>query len=91
MSEKTTIFTEGFYLNKVSERAPEFIKTNISIKLDQATPWLLGEARKHMDKDGFVRLVGKESKGGKLYFEVDTYQKPTEAAAPAADDVEIPW
>lgn len=87
MSEKTTIFTEGFYLNKVSERAPEYIKANISINVAQATAWLLGEANKYKDEKGYVRLVGKESKGGKLYFEVDTY-KP--ADTPASTNEEVP-
>lgn len=80
--EKTTIFTEGFYLNKPNENAPEFIKANVSINVAQATAWLLGEAKKYQDEKGYVRLVGKESKAGKMYFEVDTWKPKTESALP---------
>ncbi len=89
MNEKTTIFTDGFYLNKVSEKAPAFIKTNIAINLDKAVAWLLSEGAKHRDERGNIRLVGKESKAGKLYFEVDTYKKPEsdDGSTINADDI----
>lgn len=90
MSEKTTIFTEGFYLNKKSDSAPEFIKANISINVAQATAWLLGEAKKYQDEKGYVRLVGKESKGGKMYFEVDTWKRDESTAGEVAKE-DIPF
>jgi len=73
MSEQTTVFTEGFYLNKISDKAPEWVKANVSINVAQATAWLLAEANKYADEKGYIRLVGKESKGGKMYFEVDRW------------------
>lgn len=84
--ETTTIFTEGFYLNKVHEKAPAFIITNQSIQVEKAIAWL--QANKHLaDEKGYIRLVGKESKEGKRYFQVDTW-KPEAKAEPTAPEVD---
>jgi hypothetical protein len=77
-----TIFTEGFYLNKVSENAPAFIITNQSIDVKKAIAWLT--SHQHLaDEKGYIRIVGKESKEGKRYFQVDTW-KPKEEATSAS-------
>lgn len=79
-----TIFTEGFYLNKVSDNAPSFIITNQSIDIKKAIAWLT--ANQHLaDEKGYIRLVGKESKEGKRYFQVDTWKPKTEAVAEQKD------
>lgn len=75
-SEK--IFAEGIYLNTVHEKAPEFIKANVSINVATAISWLSAIKEKGLaDEKGYIRLVGKESKGGKRYFEIDTYKPKT--------------
>lgn len=75
-----TIFTEGFYLNKVSDNAPSFIITNQSIDVKKAIAWLT--ANQHLaDEKGYIRLVGKESKEGKRYFQVDTWKPKVETTA----------
>lgn len=69
------IFTDGFYLNTVSEKAPPYIITNQDIHVEKAIAWLL--ANKHLaNEKGYIKLTGKESQQGKRYFEVDTW-KPT--------------
>lgn len=81
MEKQDAIFSEGIYLNTVSENAPDFIKANVSIHIEKAIAWL--QANKNLaDDKGYLKLVGKESKQGKRYFQVDTW-KPT--GAPATD------
>ncbi len=78
-----TIFTEGFYLNKVSDNAPSFIITNQSIDVKKAIAWLT--ANQHLaDEKGYIRLVGKESKEGKRYFQVDQWKPTSSNNAPVA-------
>ena len=81
--ENNTTFVSGLYLNKVSENAPAFIITNQSIHMETLFKWL--QANKGLaDEKGYIRIVGKESKEGKRYFQVDTYKPKTESPAPVA-------
>lgn len=68
MAEK--IFAEGMFFDRPKEGAPEFIKGKISIKAEQFTAFI----QKHA-KNGYVNLDLKESKGGKLYLELNTWSK----------------
>lgn len=70
-SEK--VFAEGIYLNKVYDNAPDFIKANVSINVKSLISWLATN-QKYADEKGFIKLVGKESKQGKRYFELDTWK-----------------
>lgn len=65
MSDK--IFGEGIYFDRPNPNAPEFIKGKVSIKSDKLIPFL----QKHTNPSGYVNLTLKESKQGKLYFELD--------------------
>ena len=81
--ENTTTFVSGLFLNKVSDNAPSFIITNQSIHMETLFKWL--QANKGLaDEKGYIRIVGKESKEGKRYFQVDTWKPKTEALAPVA-------
>ena len=76
--ENTTTFVGGLFLNKVSDNAPSFIITNQSIHMETLYKWL--QANKGLaDEKGYIRIVGKESKEGKRYFQVDNYKPKTEA------------
>lgn len=69
------IFSEGIYLNKVHDRAPEFVKANVSIHVKKAIEWLQTlEHKGVIDEKGYIRLSGKEGREGKRYFEVDTWK-----------------
>jgi len=81
------IFSEGIYLNKVHENAPEFIKANVSIHIEKAIKWL--QAQKP-DEKGYIKLVGKESKDGKRYFELDTW-KPAQATTDTLNESDVPF
>ena len=87
-------FAEGIYLNTVSEKAPDFIKANVSINIATAISWLSALKEKGLaDEKGYIRLTGKESKQGKRYFELDTWKPSTETAKPAypQPDGEVPF
>lgn len=79
MPPKDKIFTDGIYLNRVSDQAPEYIKANISINIDKAIAWL-DSMRNHADDKGFIKITGKESQAGKRYFELDTWKPTTQPA-----------
>lgn len=68
MSDK--IFAEGMYFERPKEGAPEFIKGKISVKVEPFTKFIAQHA-----KNGYVNLDLKESKGGKLYIELNTWSK----------------
>lgn len=85
------IFTSGFYLNKVAETAPAFIITNQSIHVEQAIKWLNEVAKPLVDEKGYIRIVGKESKEGKRYFQVDTYKPKVVEPTGQASNTDDPF
>mgnify|MGYP003440816499 CR=1 FL=1 len=75
MSDK--IFASGF-IAKRSEKAPDFVTCSLSIKVGEAVQFLQASA-----KEGWVNLQVKQSKNGKYYVELDTWQ-PTQGQAAKA-------
>lgn len=67
MSDK--IFADGVFFKKPREGAPGFVKGSVSIKLQDFKPF----AEKHAN-DGWINLDLKESQGGKLYFQLNTWK-----------------
>ena len=63
-------FVDGLRAFKPSEKAPDFIKANIVIDVVMLTNWL----NENANAEGVVRLVIKESKGGKFYAEKDSFK-----------------
>ena len=84
MAEK--VFAEGIYLKTPGANAPDFIKANVSIHVEKAIAWLKAQTP---DEKGYVRIVGKESKDGKTYFELDTW-KPTKKEEGKVSPPEFP-
>jgi len=70
-----TVFIKGMIVKKPSEKAPDFIKANISFKVDEIVQFLQEHA-----KNGWVNVQVKESKGGKYYAQVDTWERKTTEA-----------
>jgi hypothetical protein len=62
-------FVDGIKWNDPHPNAPEFIKGKILIKVDKLIEYL-----KVNESNGWVNITLKESKGGKLYFELDTWK-----------------
>lgn len=67
------IFVSGMYLNKVSDKAPEYIITNQDIHVDTMIKWLQ-DNRQLANEKGYIKITGKEGQSGKRYFEVDTWK-----------------
>ena len=83
MSDK--IFSEGIYFDRPREGAPEFVRGKLSIKVDTAVAFLT----KHKNEKGYVNLDLKESKQGKLYLELNTYNAPAKSSLTDEDKAKI--
>lgn len=75
-------FANGIWVERPSEKAPDFLKAKISIKPDEFIPFL------EMNKrgGGYVMLDVKESKSGKLYVSLNEYKKGT-LKSPTEDQI----
>jgi hypothetical protein len=65
------IFADGLIFKAPREGAPEFVKASISIKVAEFISFLEANVK----PDGWLNLDVKESRGGKLYCELNTYQR----------------
>ena len=89
-------FVNGLIIKAPHERAPDFVKASISIKVADLGVWL---REKHKAGEEWVNVDVKESKGGKWYATVSTFkpkdkpQDPPKAAPkrPADDEDLIPF
>lgn len=107
MEPTTKIFADGIYLNRVHDKAPEFVKANVSIHIEKAITWLKSL---EPNEKGYITLVGKESKTldakglPKRYFELDLWKPETPSAAqqkvdaqyegqdaPPITEADVPW
>lgn len=68
-------FVDGLIIKAPHERAPDFVKCQISIKRKDLGNWLRGKS------DDWINIDVKESRGGKWYAAVSTY-KPKEHQKP---------
>lgn len=68
--ENNKIFADGFIYKTPSPKAPEFIKANLSFKVEEFIKFLQAN-----DNDGWVNVDVKVSKGGKIYGELNTWKK----------------
>ena len=67
MSDQEKIFADGFFFSR-RDNAPEWVLGRISVKLEDALPFLKQHA-----KDGYVNINVNMSQGGKPYCELDTF------------------
>ena len=83
------IFVDGM-ICKRHPKAPDFVKVNLSLKMSE----LIAFAKQHHN-DGWLNVQVKESQGGKLYAELDTWkpqEQPQQAPPPPAGDFDdIPF
>lgn len=68
MSE--TKFVNGLFVNKPHVNAPDFVKAELSISVDRFVEWL---KQQETTEKGYVKVTLKESKGGKLYAELNSW------------------
>jgi hypothetical protein len=69
----TKEFPDGIRVFKPNDKAPSFIKGNISIKKSELINWLQSQGEE-------VKLNIKESQKGTYYLEVDTYKREAKPA-----------
>lgn len=69
-------FVDGLIVKAPHEKAPDFVKASISIKVEELGMWLRA---KHKAGEKWVNIDVKESKGGKWYAAVSKF-KPKEKA-----------
>lgn len=92
-------FVDGLFVYPPHEKAPDFVKATIKIKVADLGVWLRA---KHKAGEEWVTLDVKSSKGGKWYSSVSTYKpkekeaaKPEPAQKPSGhfDDLkdDLPW
>lgn len=80
MAKDEIEFVDGLIVKAPHERAPDFVKATISIKVEDLGKWLRA---KYKAGEEWVNLDVKEAKSGKWYAAVSTYKpKAKEEAAP---------
>ena len=83
------VFADGFSFKR-RESAPEFVIGNVSIKVDEAVPFLQKNA-----KNGWVNLNVLTAKSGKQYIELDQWEpkkeETTKQVNPVAQDDDLPF
>lgn len=72
MSEekKEAIFPQGIIFKKPNEKAPEWVKGQLSFKVDEACAFL----QEHVN-NGWVNIDIKKSKEGKMYLQLNAWKK----------------
>ena len=79
MTEK--VFVEGLLAKLPHNKAPDFVKLNLSIKRKELGNWLRSQT------DDWINIDIKQAKSGKLYAEVNAW-KPGKKEAPADQGVD---
>lgn len=77
------IFAEGFSFKR-NEKAPDFVVGKVSAKVDDAITFL-----KTRQKNGWVNMDIKLSKGGKYYMELDTWVSENNEAQASIKNIEV--
>jgi hypothetical protein len=80
------VFASGLVFKLPSEKAPEYVKGKISIKVDEFVSWL----QSHVNNNGWVDIDVKESHGGKIYCELNTYKPQRPDAVKEEPVIEYP-
>lgn len=72
MASEDIEFVNGLIVKAPNERAPDFVKASISIKVAELGVWLRD---KHKAGEEWVNVDVKEAKSGKWYAAVSTFKK----------------
>jgi hypothetical protein len=93
MAKEEIEFVDGLLVKPPHAKAPDFVKANIAIKVEDLGKWLRG---KYKAGNEWVNIDVKEAKSGKWYAAVSTFKpKAKDETKPAGkfDDFkdEIPF
>ncbi len=78
-------FVDGMMFKAPKAGAPDFVKGSISIKRVNLIAWLSGKT------DDWVNLQVKQSRAGKLYIEVDNWEKKANVSSGPAPEDDLPF
>jgi len=77
-------FIEGLFVKAPHPNAPDFVKATLSITRADLGNWLRGRSEQ------YINIDVKESKGGKWYASVSTFEPDKSKAQPARDAAQEP-
>ena len=80
-------FVDGLIVKKPNEKAPDYVKASISIKVEDLGKWLRA---KYKAGDEWVNIDVKEAKSGKWYAAVSTFKPKAKGKAEDKED-DIPF
>ena len=63
-------FIRGMFFKRPHQNSPEWVKGSVSIKVEEFKAWF----KLNMDQE-WINIDLLESKGGKLYFKLNTFEK----------------
>lgn len=63
-------FIDGMFVKRPHQNAPDFIKLNISIKVEQFIKWL----QENKTDSEYLNIDLKKSREGNLYLELNTFK-----------------
>ena len=78
-------FVDGLIVKAPSDKAPDFVKANISIKVADLGNWL---REKHKAGEEWVNIDVKESKKGMWYAAVSTFKPKSGQTQAKATEIE---
>jgi hypothetical protein len=78
MADEQSTLPKGFFLKPPHSGAPSWVKGQIGIKVSEAIEYL----KANENDRGYVNLDLKESKGQKLYLDLNNYVSRDDAPAP---------
>lgn len=90
MSKEDIEFVDGLLVKAPHPKAPDFVKAQISIKVEDLGKWLRAKYKGSLENDGWINIDVKESKGGKWYCAVSTF-KPKDKPKPSSEADDIPF
>lgn len=80
MSKEEIEFVDGLIVKAPHERAPDFVKASIAIKVEDLGKWL---REKYKAGEEWVNVDVKAAKSGKWYAAVSTFKPKEKAEEPA--------
>ena len=84
-------FVVGLLVLLPDDKAPDFVKLKLSLKLDELGAWISTQKREDSSLE-WINIEIKEGRSGKWYAERNMW-KPPEDAQPAASapSQDVPW
>jgi hypothetical protein len=84
-------FISGLFVNKPSDKAPDYVKAKMSVSADTFIPFL----KENVNGKGYLNFDILESKDGKFYAKLDdfvpnqNYGTESDLIAPKQDEINI--